>query len=281
MPSSSWLDPAEFARALVTGARRELDLTPKPGLVDRRDCGSHPDLSYEAMSRSIDLLPIYYEELMLHADPGSFDACIRAGRDAEARMMAAIGSNAHKGYIFLSGVALLAACRLPRDLPAFRGEIADTAQRFFARTQPDETDRHAALEGDERAAAGEPRAAARRGGIRAETLAGVPGVFEHGMPGYERRYRATGDPTLASFDLMAQLMLCLDDTTAIHRCGAEGIATLRTDGAQILRLLDRDEDPRPHLAALNDDYRRRNLTMGGVADGMALSFALLAALRVD
>jgi triphosphoribosyl-dephospho-CoA synthetase len=267
--SSCGLDPAEFAGALVAGARRELDLTPKPGLVDRRDCGSHPDLSHEAMGRSIDLLPIYYDELMLHAGPGSFDACIRAGQSAEARMIAAIGTNAHKGYIFLSGVALLAACQGPPDVAAFRSAIAATARRFFERVRSGGAHREAKLG----RGGGE---APSRGGIREETLAGIPGVFEHGIPGYERRLRETADPILASFDLMARLMLCLDDTTAVHRCGPEGLATLRADGAQILRLLDRDEDPRPHLAALNEDYRRRNLTMGGVADCMALSFALLA-----
>ena len=107
MSSSRGLNPVDLARALVAGARRELDLTPKPGLVDMRDNGSHPDLTHDAMARSIDLLPIYHNELLMHADCGDFDACIRAGRAAEERMFAAIGTNAHKGYIFLSGVALL------------------------------------------------------------------------------------------------------------------------------------------------------------------------------
>ena len=40
------------------------------------------------------------------------------------------------------------------------------------------------------------------------------------------------------------------------------------------RLIESGEDYLPWLAALNDEYRRLNLTMGGVADCMALSFAL-------
>ena len=42
-----------LAAALVTGALLELYLTPKPGLVDCADNGSHADLSLATMERSI------------------------------------------------------------------------------------------------------------------------------------------------------------------------------------------------------------------------------------
>ncbi len=86
-----------LASALVAGARTELDLTPKPGLVDRADNGSHPDLSFADMSRSIDLLPAYFDELLDFDDPLDLAACVAAGRRAERRMADAIGANAHKG----------------------------------------------------------------------------------------------------------------------------------------------------------------------------------------
>ena len=62
--ASAGLRLRRLADALVRGARAELDLTPKPGLVDRHDNGSHPDLSYELMRRSIELLPIYHRDLI-------------------------------------------------------------------------------------------------------------------------------------------------------------------------------------------------------------------------
>ena len=40
-----------LADALSIGLRVELDLTPKPGLVDRWDSGSHDDLDYRLMIR--------------------------------------------------------------------------------------------------------------------------------------------------------------------------------------------------------------------------------------
>ena len=82
------------------------------------------------------------------------------------------------------------------------------------------------------------------------------------------------DPEHASFYLMAVLMQRLEDTTAVHRCGLAGLSRLRQDGARLQRLLEQQQAPKPMLAALNQEYRRIGLTMGGVADCMALTFAL-------
>ena len=54
--------------------------------------------------------------------------------------------------------------------------------------------------------------------------------------------------------------------------GFEGLSRLRRDGA-LQRLLEQ-QAPEPMLAYLNREYRRSGLTMGGVADCMALTFAL-------
>jgi len=76
---------------------------------------------------------------------------------------------------------------------------------------------------------------------------------------------------------MATLMRKVEDTTAVRRCGLEGLERLRRDGAILQDLLDMGRDPEPFLVLLNEDYRRDNLTMGGVADCMALTWALHAA----
>ena len=73
---------------------------------------------------------------------------------------------------------------------------------------------------------------------------------------------------------MALLMQHVEDTTAIHRCGLEGLSRLRQDGARLQRLLQKQQEPEPMLTALNEQYRELGLTMGGVADCMALTFAL-------
>jgi len=260
------LSPERLARALHQGALRELELTPKPGLVDRRDPGSHPDLSFALMSTSAQLLPQYYQDLLRRfRGQDSLEGFVQAGRDAEARMLLAIRANGHKGYIFLSGLVLLAACRCQGRLAELRPAIRDLAAQFFA-CLPVLNSHGAQL-----------KAQYGLGGIRAEAGGGLPAVFDHGWPVYQSALEHGRTPEQAAFQLLAALMQTVEDSTTVQRCGPEGLARLRRDGQSLQTLLEQGRDPEPFLTALNDDYRRANLTMGGVADCMALTFALQAA----
>jgi holo-ACP synthase CitX len=284
----------DLAAALERGARAELDLTPKPGLVDRRDNGSHPDLDHAAMTRSIDLLPRYFRELVAvlesapdrgpspagPLDAGTLARCVEAGRAAEARMLEAVGANAHRGFIFLSGLVLLAAWEAGTLAPErLRPALGAVARRFFAR---------AAGPGADRGDAPRPGATLRRergiGGIAAEALAGLPGVFERALPQLAAPAPGGAEERRA-FRAMAALMAGLEDTTAIHRCGSGGLERVRRDGRSLAALLDRGEDPAPRLALWNEEYRALGLTMGGVADCLAVALALadcgLPALHAD
>jgi triphosphoribosyl-dephospho-CoA synthase len=261
-----------LASSLVAGTRIELELTPKPGLVDRIDCGSHPDLSFDSMCRSIDLLPAYFEDLLNLPDPPDLSACVEAGIRAERRMIETIGTNAHKGYIFLAGLVLLAARTGagPEDL---RRQVAQMAERILApRLGPDDPGGSATPSHGARI-----RADHTVGGIYREALEGLPSVFDAGLPVLAAT-RVLSRST--QHRLMAALMQTVEDTTAVHRCGLAGLARLRSDGARLERLIEDGGDYLPWLAALNDDYRRLNLTMGGVADCMALCFALHDWLKV-
>lgn len=260
--------PQDLAERLVLGARMELHLTPKPGLVDRHDQGSHPDLSYESMQASIDLLPHYFRALLQGIQEGHpLNRCVQHGIEAENRMHTKIQANGHKGYIFLSGLLLLAAAQAGGEVAALRRSIAKLALAFFSAFEPRNT----------------PGASVRAdrglGGIRAEAEKGLPALFEHGWPAYQAALDAGWDQEEAGFYLMAVLMQCVEDTTAIRRCGPEGLTRLRQDGAYLQRRLERREDPRAALQTLNEDYCRQHLTMGGVADCMALVFALEAHSR--
>jgi len=255
--------PQDLAKSLVLGARRELHLTPKPGLVDRRDQGSHPDLSYESMQASIDLLPHYFETLLQGIQEGHpLSRCVQHGIDAGNRMHTKIQANAHRGYIFLSGLLLLAAAQAGGEMAALRQAIAELAVAFFSAFEPRDTP------------GASIRAHGGLGGIRAEAERGLPAIFEHGWPAYRAAIDAGWSTDDAGFYLMAVLMQRVEDTTAIRRCGPEGLSRLRLDGAHLQRLLERRENPLPALQSLNEDYCRLGLTMGGVADCMALTFAL-------
>lgn len=244
-------DFRNLAESLTMGALRELELTPKPGLVDRLDNGSHPDLSYELMELSVMLLPRYYEELALCLyDGGSISELRAVGMAAEKQMMQKCQSNTHKGFIFLSGLVLLSHIVF-EDI---RTGISELSEEFFSNPLPESN-------------GSSVRRNFHTGGIKLECLEGLPSVFEAGIPALNRR---PDNPHYA----LACIMERADDSTSIHRCGMEGLKIVRRDGAELKKLIEEGEPSERWLAARNEYYRSINLTMGGCADLLALSFAL-------
>jgi len=263
VPSPRLILPESLADNLAVGVLRELNLTPKPGLVDCHDSGSHADLTHAGMRASAELLPHYFSDILAcHHQQRPLQDFVQAGIAAENRMIREIQSNAHKGFIFLSGLVLMAACACDGRAELLRREISETAKRLFA---------HAGLPASHGVGI---RNRFGLGGIRAEAEQGLPAVFEHGWPRYREALEAGWSAGHAAFYLMSVLMQRVEDTTAVHRCGLEGLDRLRRDGARLQKLLEQQQDPEPMLAALNREYSAAGLTMGGVADCMALTFAL-------
>jgi triphosphoribosyl-dephospho-CoA synthase len=247
---------------LADGIKAELYLTPKPGLVDLRDVGSHPDLSLLQMSRSAVLLQKYLTELALALYQQQSLAELQSiGRRAEQRMLTELGSNCHRGGIFLSGLLLSAYAECASDDPeTLSNSVAILAQRYFQQTNL--TDTHGQL----------ARSRYRTGGIVAECLNGLPGLFQVALPSMLGN---GADFPAGCYLAMARLMKVCDDTTCLHRGGQPGLARLRRAGSELEQCLLLGDDPVPLLLRLNDDFRATNLTMGGVADLLGLTFGYL------
>ena len=82
--------------------------------------------------------------------------------------------------------------------------------------------------------------------------------------------------------MLARLMQTVDDTTTLHRGGPAGLARLKRDGRRLERLIAAGEDYPAFLCATNRAYIEMNLTMGGVADLLALAYGyLLASGEID
>lgn len=260
--NSSLPSPLErLAAALAEGARRELYLTPKPGLVDLADNGSHPDLSLAIMEASIDIVEDYLSAAVASLEAGEPFACQRAlGMEAERRMYAELGTNTHKGFIFLAGVLLVARHRAAGDdEAAVRAALVDLAGEFFA-------------DGDTPNSNG---CRARRkyhvGGIVGEARRGLPSLFAHALPAYRQAIGVQRGVETAGFAMLARLMQTVEDTTTLHRGGPQGLVLVRRDGRALARLIGRGGDPRPFLRERNREYIRLNLTMGGIADLFGLA----------
>jgi triphosphoribosyl-dephospho-CoA synthetase len=177
-------------------------------------------------------------------------------------MTEAIGSNAHRGYIFLSGLTLMASVAPSLRL---RDEVRRFARLLLGDPPTRRVESNGALVRDRHGL----------GGIHREAFDGLPSVFEHGLPALERARRDLPNSIDRQLHyVMAVLMQAIEDTTAVHRCGPAGLERLRSDGRALQRLIEDDHDYLPWLVQLNDEYRRLRLTMGGVADCLALTVAL-------
>ncbi len=253
-----------LALSLADGLWRELILTPKPGLVDLEDSGSHTDLSFDAMVRSIGMVRASFLAVSASLSRGeSVEDQVAIAQDAERRMVATFGTNTHKGALFLGGVLLTALDRAQGEEEwAVRAAVVGVAQELLPILPIGATNGAAA------------RARHGVGGILREVTRGLPSVFDVALPAF-RASTAQGEPGESpSFRMLAGLMRTVEDTTALHRCGERGLAILRADGAQLDRALD-DGRAIAFLRERNAAYRRMRLTMGGIADLLGIVYGWL------
>jgi triphosphoribosyl-dephospho-CoA synthase len=255
----------KLAAALSAGAMKELRLTPKPGLVDLLDNGSHPDLSLPLMERSVGLVARYLEEIAasLHAEE-PFVRQQEIAIRAERRLFAELGTNTHKGYIFLSGMLLIAQHHAGvSGESAVRRSLSAASKAFFSGAPVRETH-------GERA-----RRRFETGGIVREAVEAYPSLFEGALPVFRQTMERRACVTAASFAMMAKLMQTVEDTTTLHRGGMAGLERIRRDGRELERIIAQGGEGFEYLKKLNDDYRHFNLTIGGVADMLGLAFGWL------
>ncbi len=260
-------EKSSFCSHLITGLRLELWLTPKPGLVDRRDNGSHLDLSFAVMESSIGLLARYLKRLQRALEAGaSMALMVDIGQRAEQALLARFSTNTHKGAVFLSGLLLCARYRCADCSESeLRPALAETAAEVLCRITHEDTHGQRA------------RQRFQVGGILSETAKGLPTLFETALPAYREGADRGWTHEQAAWLAMARLMQTVEDTTTLHRCGTAGLERLRRDGRYLEHLLGDREKAVSWLTETNHQYRALHLTMGGVADLMAMTFALLAA----
>jgi triphosphoribosyl-dephospho-CoA synthase len=217
------------------------------------------------MERSIGIVTLYLEEIVasLHAEE-PFVRQKEIAIRAEQRLWAELGTNTHKGYVFLAGMLLIARHRAGEsNEDAVRRSLSAVSREFFSSAAAQNTH-------GERA-----RRRFKTGGIVREAINAYPSLFDEALPAFRRTMEQGACAARASFAMMAKLMQTVDDTTAMHRGGIDGLARIRRDGRMLERIIAAGGDCAEFLEKLNHDYRRLNLTMGGVADMLGIAFGCL------
>jgi triphosphoribosyl-dephospho-CoA synthase len=218
------------ARKLAWAARESLiaeaELTPKPGLVDRRGSGAHTDLSLDRMRRSAFALEPFFAAMAAVSAGRVLDRDLRAelasiGRDAERAMFeATMGANSHKGAIWILGLLVAGAARKNgQSAREIAGNAASTA-RF-----PDRVSLRIVTHGDI------VKSRYRADGARGEAMRGFPHVVELGLPMLRRRRNAGCSEEVCRLDALFAIMSELNDTCVLYRGGIPALRTVRK-GAQ-------------------------------------------------
>lgn len=260
-------DLETLAQALIRGASLELYLTPKPGLVDLANRGSHPDLSISTMERSIRILADYLDEMTASLIRG--EAFIEQRNIAirtERYLLDALKTNTHKGYVFLSGMLLIARWHAAASgEKALRLALSTLAKDYFKTGEMHLSNGRLARE------------KYGAGGIVLESMHAFPSVFEEALPAFRASMKQRGCFIAASFAMLARLMQTIDDTTTLHRGGPPGLARIKRDGLRLQNLIAQGGNYTAYLNALNRTYVRLNLTIGGIADMLGIAYGYLIA----
>ena len=249
---------AEFAAVYlselaVSALKEEVDVTPKPGLVDQRNNGAHRDMDRPLFYRSADALSSYFEKavtLGLTSD-SCMPALQQAGLQAEQDMFAATGGvNTHKGAIYAFGLVLASL----GGVLARGGSLFDRAAALAAAGIPPDASTHG----------GKTKARYGASGARGEALAGFPA----GKRAWALLRQYPGTPLPALLALLSET----EDTNLLYRGGPEGLAFVQQEAAAIFA--GPPEEYISRLETLDDQCIARNLSPGGCADLLALGLLL-------
>lgn len=267
-------DDAETAARLACQALLyEVCATPKPGLVDRENSGSHTDMDIFTFEASaVALWPYFYDCTRIGRQtstlsPAETFACLRRrGKLAEGEMLRVTsGVNTHKGAIFSMGLLCGALGRLQQGLWKNSDVVLDTVAALAqGLTASDFTGRTTAGE----------RLYRDYGvtGVRGQAEAGFPAVRKIGLPIFKQGLSQGLSCNDAGCVALLHMMPFVQDTNLLHRGGP--LAQPFVTGA-VEKILQQNPFPSmDEIRQLDEVLIDRHLSPGGCADLLALTYML-------
>ncbi len=259
---------------------REVELTPKPGLVDRRNTGSHRDMDLRTFRSSAaaiaEWFPVFFQRGQSDCDVPAHQFLPRLRPEGiaceNAMFRATKGVNTHKGGIFSMGLLCAAAGRLHgRAEPLERDSLCQEVAQICTSLVENELNVRAKA-----VTAGE-RLFQQHGltGARGEVASGFATVRQQALPVFESTRDQHGCEELALHAALLHLLAHNQDTNVVSRGGIDGLVFVQEQARQLLEsggvaapdYLDR-------LSILDDALIERNLSPGGSADLLAVTWFL-------
>lgn len=244
--------------------QKEVDTTPKPGLVDRKDNGAHRDMDHRLMTKSIRTLHPFFTQLAalgLGAELPDVGKVRATGMEAEKAMLQATGGvNTHKGALFSFGLTAVAAAFLLHnqgkiDAGKLRNTISALASHF-----PKPQGTHGSQVSGQYAVKG----------ALANACDGYPQLFDDWLPFYRQ---CVGDE-YALHKTLLHIMSALDDTNIYFRKDAGTARRVKQEAGALLQDFSVEA-----LEEMNRRFISENISPGGGADMLALTIFIDTLLK--
>ena len=277
-------NPVALASAVATSAYtaliKEVELTPKPGLVDQLNTGAHQDMDIGTFRASAEAiapwfsvffqlglaecnLPVRHLLTLLRAD----------GLACERDMFRATGGvNTHKGSIFSLGLLCAAAGRMvgAGRRPDCESMCAEVALMC------------AGLVSQELMPIREARTAGellfqkyQLTGARGEAASGFATVRKHSLPAYLAALDGGLGEERGLHDALLHLLAHNLDTNVVARGGMDGLAFVQSYARGLLSMSDVCAQTRlAQLSNFDQALIARHLSPGGSADLLAVTWFL-------
>ena len=259
----------------------EVLTTPKPGLVDQANSGSHKDMSLSTFIESANAIRPWLNAFVssgiktAHLPAWLVLERIRPqGIACEQAMFAATnGVNTHKGMIFSMAIVLAASGRLLE----LAGEQGFTIEKMCSQV----AEITSGLVERELSSVEQPSTAGERlfqqfglTGIRGEVESGFKTIRQYSLPVLTSLLK-TQPRNLALLQTLLHLMACNEDTNIISRGGMLALQYTQNRATSLLREGGVfGSNGLEKLQAFDRDMISRNLSPGGSADLLALTWLM-------
>ena len=255
---------------------KEVELTPKPGLVDKNNSGSHKDMDLNTFYKSIEAISVFFISFVNAGEEFANDSkkCFLKLRDIgleceKAMFYATQGVNTHKGAIFsiaivLGAYGIMREKNLNIDSTNLRKQIQKLCKNLM---NQDFTCKEFL-----KTAGGQFYTLFNDGGIRQEAQNGYPTIFEKALPFY---FTCKENEDLSLKKTLLFLMSELNDTTLWKRGGVEGLNWVKQESKRHLHVKNINEK----LIELDKLFIKKNLSPGGSADMLALTWLISKLLK--
>lgn len=270
-------DKTKIADLAVASLIKEVKTTPKPGLVDAENCGSHTDMDMDTFIKSATSLHAYFAECFSighrtrSTSPDTAFPLLKAeGLRAEKTMYAATnGVNTHKGIIYSLGLLCASVGRLwAPDAPYQSVDEMTRMCSAIAGSSIESDFNHM----DTKTAGGCLYQKHGIKGIRGEVLSGFLTVKKHALPAYTDALSCGMHENDAGVFTLIKLIACVEDTNLYSRGGVSGAVFAKEYALSVLK--EKSPDFIKDVQEMDDAFIKRNLSPGGCADLLAITYFL-------